>query len=295
MDRGRPDELRFGARRVDAGSGAAPRGTHGQGGVPIERRREPLPTRVQDTPPLPSAYDEALERGLGMLRLEPTAAARTIIDGHVRLLLAWTSAINLTAIRAPGSVAVMHVVDSLTAHTLIAAIRPRRLLDLGSGGGFPGIPLAATLIDGEPAPEVTLLEPIGKKARFLSAVVDATGLAGRVTVDGRRAEDLARAQIGGWDIVTARAVAPTAELVELAFPLLAPGGALVAWKRGDLKVELTAARRAIDALGGGGSEVVGVGIDGLDDHCLVVATRAQASRVPDGFPRDPGQRKRRPW
>src|SRR6185436_19255280 len=139
MDRGRPDDHRFGARRVDAGSGAAPRGTHGQGGVPLERRREPLPTRVQDTPPLPSTYHKALDDGLASLGLDLTPDARGVVDGHARLLLAWTAAINLTAIREPRAVALGHVVDSLTSVPVITARRPRRLLDLGSGGGYPGI------------------------------------------------------------------------------------------------------------------------------------------------------------
>ena len=83
------------------------------------------------------------------------------------------------------------------------------------------------------------------------------------------------------------------ELVELAFPLLEPGGCLVAWKRGDLDAELAAAERAIDALGGGSIEVRPVAVDGLDGHRLIVAT--SRGRVPPGYPRDPGARKRRPW
>ena len=259
----------------------------------MDRRREPLPTRVQDIPTLPTEYGDALAEGLADLgvRLEP--AARVAIDGHVRLLLAWTTAINLTAIRAPAAVARGHVIDSLSALPVIAGRAPRRLLDIGSGGGYPGVPLAAVLRDAE----VTLLEPVGKKARFLSTVASATGLDDRVTVDTRRAENVARdgAARGGWDLATARAVASTADLVELAFPLLSPSGLLVAWKRGDIGAELEAARRAIDALGGGTLDVVDVDVRGLDGHRLVVATRSAVATVPDVYPRDPAQRRRRPW
>jgi 16S rRNA G527 N7-methylase RsmG len=90
-------------------------------------------------------------------------------------------------------------------------------------------------------------------------------------------------------------VASTADLVELAFPLLAPSGTLVAWKRGDIGAELEAARRAIDALGGGALDVVDIAVRGLDGHRLVVATRPADATVPDTYPRDPGQRRRRPW
>ena len=80
----------------------------------MDRLREPLPTRVEDTPELPAGYDAALQAGLDALALTLSATARSAIDGHVRLLLAWTEAINLTGIREPAAVATAHVVDSLS-------------------------------------------------------------------------------------------------------------------------------------------------------------------------------------
>jgi 16S rRNA (guanine527-N7)-methyltransferase len=257
----------------------------------VDRGREPLPTRVEDTPPLPPDYHDALDAGLTSLSLDLPAAARAAVDGHIRLLLAWTTAINLTAIRDPATAATAHVVDSLSAVRVLREMGAERLLDLGSGGGLPGIPLASVL----PANDALLVEPIGKKAAFLTAAADAVGLRGTVRVANVRAEDLARdpRRRGTWPAVTARAVASLADLVELAFPLLADGGRLVAWKRGDLDAERTAALRAIRALGGGDLEVVEVGAPGLDGHVLVVVTRR--GRVPDAYPRDPAARKRRPW
>ena len=261
----------------------------------MEPQREPLPTRVQDTPTLPSAYERTLDRGLRDLGLaedlDREPAVRAAIDGHVRLLLAWTPHINLTAIRDPAAVATGHVLDSLTALPWLRAGRPGPVLDLGSGGGFPGLPLAAAL----PGTAFSLAEPIAKKAAFLRAVVTATGLAGRVEVLNARAEGLAAdpARRGTWAVVTARAVASTAELVELAFPLLAASGSLVAWKRGDLEAELITAQRAVDGLGGGSVAVLDVGGSGRRDHRLVVVTRA--GQVPLGYPRDPAARRRQPW
>lgn len=259
----------------------------------MDRRREPLPTRVQDTPELPAEYDVVLRRGLDDLSLSLPAPARAAIDGHVRLLLAWTQAINLTAIRDPADVALLHVVDSLTALSWLRSRGVQRVLDLGSGGGFPGVPLAAAA----PTIEVTLVESIQKKARFLEAVTAATGLAGRVQVVAARAEDLARdpTRRGHWDAVTARAVGSTAELLELAFPLLAPAGALLAWKRGDAGGELAAAHHAVEMLGGGSIDVLEVDVRGLDGHRLVVATRPPSGSVPGVFPRDAATRRRLPW
>jgi 16S rRNA (guanine527-N7)-methyltransferase len=252
--------------------------------------REPLPTRVTDTPVLPDAYHAALAAGLAQLRIDLEPAARTAIDGHVRLLLAWTQAINLTAIRDPRAVAIGHVLDSLSALPTLRALGASRFLDLGSGGGIPGIPLAAAL----PSHDAILVEPIAKKARFLQTALAATGLDGRVDVIASRAEGLAAdpRHRGLWPAITARAVARLDELVELGFPLLARGGSLVAWKRGDLKQELGAADRAVAALGGGEIRVLAVDIAGLREHRLVVATRT--GRVPDRFPRDPATRRRRP-
>ena len=106
----------------------------------------------------------------------------------------------------------------------------RRFLDLGSGGGYPGLPLALAL----PAERALLVDSIAKKAAFLEVAVAAAGVAGRVEIAAARAESLAadRRHRERWPAVTVRAVASLAELVELAFPLLAPGGVLVAWKRG---------------------------------------------------------------
>jgi 16S rRNA (guanine527-N7)-methyltransferase len=257
----------------------------------VDRKREPLPTHVWDTPTLPPAYEDALRRGLEALDLDLDDAGRTVIDGHVRLLLAWTDAINLTAIREPAHVALGHVIDSLSAVSWLREQRVDRLLDLGSGGGFPGVPIAAAI----PSIRVVLLEPIAKKARFLATSADATGLAPRVQVVTARAETVARDrhQRGRWPAVSARAVGSLADLVELAFSLLAVNGALVAWKRGDIDLELEAARRAIDGLGGGSLDVHEVPIDGLVGHRLVVVTRT--GRVPDAFPREPAVRRRRPW
>jgi 16S rRNA (guanine527-N7)-methyltransferase len=257
----------------------------------VDRPRELLPTRVEITQPLPLAYDDALATGLTALGLTVPGEARAAIDGHARLLLAWTAAINLTAIREPAAVAVAHVIDSLSAVPLLRARGVDRFIDLGSGGGYPGLPIAALL----PAARALLLEPIRKKTAFLSTAVAAVGLQDTVEAAPVRAEALAadRRHRGRWPAVTARAVAGLGELIELAFPLLAPGGVLVAWKRGDLETEWAGGERALAALGGGTLERLPVTVPGLEGHHLIVATARGAA--PAGYPREPGVRRRRPW
>ncbi len=259
----------------------------------MTRLRDPLPTDVSDLPALPTGYDDVLDAGLVALGLTLDAEARSAIADHVRLLLAWTAAINLTAIRDPVAAAREHVLDSLTAVRLLRARNAPDLLDLGSGGGFPGVPLAIAL----PRARTVLVESVGKKATFLATVVDALGLRPRVAVAATRAETLAadphhRAR---WSTVLVRAVGPLAELAELGLPLLAPGGVIVAWKRrGDdgqaLGAEIAAAGPLIAALGGGPPWIEPVAVPGLLDHVLVVIEKV--GPTPPAYPRDPATRRR---
>jgi 16S rRNA (guanine527-N7)-methyltransferase len=164
------------------------------------------------------------------------------------------------------------------------------VLDLGSGGGFPGIPLAVVLS----AHRVLLVDSVGKKARFLATAIAALGLAPGVAAAAARAEELGadRRQRGTWPAVVVRAVTNLAELAELALPLLTLGGLLLAWKRRPLDDELSRARPAIAILGGGEPALTPVAVDGLSDHVLVAIEKRRPT--PAGFPRDPATRRRRP-
>jgi 16S rRNA (guanine527-N7)-methyltransferase len=255
----------------------------------LDRPRDPLPTRVQGLPDLPPEFGAALDEGLAGIGLELAPPARTGIYDHVRLLLAWNRSINLTAIREPVEIARRHIVDSLSAVPELRRLGIRSFVDIGSGGGFPGLPLAAAL----PADRALLVESIGKKASFLEAASMAVGLADRVAVAPGRAEDLAADpdHRERWPAVVARAVGPLADLVELAFPLLAPGGSLVAWK-GDLaEDELAAGQRAVEGLGGGRLAIVVAAQP--EGHRLVVATKR--GRTAATYPRSPTARRNRPW
>jgi len=256
----------------------------------VNPRRSPLPTDVGSISPLPPEFAERLSAGLRALAIELPQAAQARLADHVRLLLAWNAAINLTAIRDPVAAATAHVIDSLAALPILRAEGVREFVDIGSGGGFPGIPLAVAL----PADRAVLVESIAKKARFLETAVAGLGLAGRVTVSATRAENLARDDVTRrrpWQAVVVRAVAPLPELVELALPLLRVDGLLIAWKSLPLDDELAAGQEALAALGGGMATVNDVEVVGLESHVLVVARKLR--RTPSGYPRDPRVRKAR--
>ena len=277
-------------RTNDAGSGSRAGLVHATQEGALDRPRGPLPTRVQDLEPLPSAFHEVLDAGLSALGLRLADEARAAIETHARLLLAWTASINLTAIRDPVDVARLHVVDSLTAVPILREMRADALLDLGSGGGYPGLPLAAAL----GLERVLLVDAVHKKIRFLETVIEATGLGRRIHAEAARAELLARdaRDREAWPVVTARAVSSLADLVEVALPLVAPGGMLVAWKRTPLDEEVRGAASALAALGAGAPRIVDPGVPGLEAHRLVVIPRR--GRLDARFPRDPAERRRRP-
>jgi len=284
---------------------------HAGGGLPAAgsagwspgRRRAPLPTRVDGLPQLPPSFDHALADGLAELRASGAAVnlsvvAREAISLQVRLLIAWNDAINLTSIADPDRIATLHVIDSLTGLPLLAAQAarqggPLRILDIGSGAGYPGLVLAAAVSEAQ----VTLVESVAKKARFLEAAAAATGLADRVTVVADRIEALApRVRSGAtppFDVVTARAVGSLANLVELAFPVLRVGGELIAWKRGDVAAEVAAAELAVTSLGGGTIDVYEPRVPALPGHVLVVCRKAGATSA--AYPRDPARRRSHPW
>ncbi len=258
----------------------------------MDRLREPLPSRVLGLPELPAAGLAVLDEGLAALGLADLAGpARSAVVDHLRLLLAWNAAINLTAIRDPTVAVRRHVLDSLTAVPVLRERGIDALVDLGSGGGFPGLPLAAVL----PARRALLVESVAKKARFLDVAVEAIGATGRIEAFAGRAEELAadRRHRERWPAVVARAVGGLGELAELSLPLLAPDGILIAWKRGDVASELAAAERAVAILGGDPPTVIEVdpGL-GLEGHVLVVVTKT--GRTPPRYPRDPAERKHRP-
>ena len=225
--------------------------------------------------------------GLGDL---PSSAVAALAD-HLRLLLAWNDAVNLTSVRDPRSAVAAHVLDALSALPLLRHRGVRALLELGSGGGYPGLPLAIAL----PAQRALLVDSIGKKARFLATAVLGLGLADRVDVAAERAETLAAdpRHRGRWPAVTARAVAPLADLIELAFPLLRPGGVLVAWKRSEIGPERDRAIPALAALGGGTLEIIEAAPPAPAGHILVVCRKA--GRTAPAWPRSPAERIRHPW
>jgi 16S rRNA (guanine527-N7)-methyltransferase len=150
----------------------------------------------------------------------------------------------------------------------IAGLVPRgaRVVDVGSGAGLPGIPLALA----RPDLTVTLLEPLARRYRFLDECVTTLGLTNVRAVRGRAEEGHVRREVGNADIVTARAVAPLDRLAGWCLPLLRPGGQLLALKGSTAGDELAAGREALDKLGASDAVVTQSGPVGSPTTVVVV-------------------------
>ncbi len=225
-----------------------------------------------------------------------TALDATQIDRFERygaLLREWNERMNLTAITEPEEIVTKHFLDSLTLLLARPLAPSARVVDVGSGAGFPGVPLAIA----RPDARVTLVESVAKKVRFLEELTRALGLA-NVTVVHARGEELAHepSRRERYDIAVARALPGLAANLELLLPFCRVGGQAVAYK-GGIDAELAAAQRAADALGGQLAEIVttvslGLG-EPLPGRSLVFV--AKRHRTPSRYPRGPAEAKRRPW
>ena len=216
---------------------------------------------------------------------------------YYRELVAWNEKFNLTAITDYDQVQVKHFLDSLTClladedFTRTICQQPgTRVIDVGAGAGFPGLPLKIVC----PGLQLTLLEATGKKVGFLERIVGRLGLAGVEVIKGR-AEELGRdaAHRERYDLALARAVAALPVLVEYTLPFCRLGGLFVAQKGGEGDAEAKAAERAIVTLGGALRRIVHLELPHLAERRSLVVIEKTAP-TPEKYPRRPGTPSKRP-
>lgn len=173
----------------------------------------------------------------------------------------------------------------LNCAVLAELVEPEaRVLDIGSGAGLPGIPLALA----RPDLEIVLLEPLARRVGWLRGTLDELGLAAVVVVRGRAEDSGIRRTWSGADVVTARAVAPLARLAGWALPLVRPGGRMLAIKGASAVEEVSRARAAVHGFGGSTPRVVQCGGTHVDPPTTVVEVERMATRAHPGGARRTG-------
>ena len=237
-----------------------------------------------------TAFEEILAARAAEAGIPLTAEQIGQFSVYHEMLLDWNTLMNLTALTAPEDVAVKHIIDSLTAYDAALFDGARTLIDVGTGAGLPGIPLAVYA----PQLTVTLLDSLNKRVRFLTEVTAAMGLQ-NVRCIHARAEEAARTaeHRAAYDIVVSRAVARLPVLLEYTLPFVRVGGTLLALKGRAYAEEQKEARRAAGVLGGGRITARPVHLPGLDD-VRAILTVTKERQTPAAYPRGGGAPARRP-
>ncbi len=231
---------------------------------------------------------ERLKQGLEQMGLPAGDTTLAQFDTYAELLVSYNEKINLTSITEPQEIAEKHFLDSVVPQNLIP--EGSRVIDVGTGAGFPGLPLRIV----RPDIELMLLDSLEKRIHFLQEAVSAMHLEG-VTFLHARAEDAARepAWREKFDVAAARAVAQLRVLCEYCLPFVRVGGYFLAWKGPGAEEEAAACKRALQTLGGELLEIRPLVIPGTDlDHKIVVIKKVR--QTPPGYPRKAGKPTKSP-
>ena len=228
-----------------------------------------------------AAFEEILTARAAAAGLALTAEQIAQFAVYNEMLLDWNTRMNLTALTAPADVAVKHIIDSLTAYDAPLFDAAQTLIDVGTGAGLPGIPLAVYA----PHIEVTLMDALAKRVRFLTEVTRAMGLTHTRCIHAR-AEEAARQKEhrAHYDIAVSRAVARMPVLLEYTLPFVRVGGSVLALKGRAYAEEAEEGKHAAQILGGGAIAARPVQLPGLDDVRAILSV-VKERPTPKTYPR----------
>jgi len=220
------------------------------------------------------------------LNIEEVEEKTQQLEHYMEGVLAWNEKVNLTAITDREEFVQKHFIDSLLCAETLGFTEASSICDVGTGGGFPGVPLAVCY----PEKEFVLMDSLGKRVRIVQQLCDDLRISNVTAVHGR-AEDLARQEAyrDGFDLCVSRAVANMRVLCEYCMPFVRAGGYFIAYKGSDCESEINDAANAIKTLGGDLQEISP--LPHLD-HSLVVVKKAKAT--PAAYPRKAGVPSRKP-
>lgn len=211
-------------------------------------------------------------------------------NSYYELLIEWNKVMNLTAITEPQEVAVKHIIDSIAAYDEKLFVKGTSVIDVGTGAGFPGLPLKIFF----PAIKLTLMDSLNKRVKFLQTVVDELGLT-EVACVHARAEEGARnkAYREQFDIAVSRAVARLPVLCEYCLPFVKRGGYFLALKGREYQDEIKEAAKAIKVMGGSKVTERLVKLPALDDVRAIITIKKDMP-TPKAYPRKAGTPAKKP-
>ena len=235
-----------------------------------------------------SYYSEQLNINLSDNQLQQ-------FDTYMNMVIEKNKVMNLTAITDPEEFALKHFADSLSLIPAVPELSyiskdPVSMIDVGTGAGFPSVPLKIAY----PNIKLTLLDSLNKRISFLNSVIDSIGLENVTTVHARAEEGARKKELRDtFDVVVSRAVANLSTLTEYCLPYAKVGGLFISYKSGNIEEELMCAERAIKLLGGRLENVVHFQLAGTDNSRSFVLIRKEKP-TPKAYPRKPGTAKREP-
>lgn len=231
-----------------------------------------------------------LRDSLEKIGYTPSDAQCEQLNSFHKLLCEWNEFMNLTGITEYNEVVIKHFVDSLAVNCVYSFKNTDKVVDIGTGAGFPGLPLKIMY----PDVQFTLLDSLNKRIKFLDEVINTDGLNKIETLHGR-AEDYAKNKEyrEQYDVCVSRAVANLATLSEYCLPYVKVGGVFIAYKAGQIDEELKASERAVKLLGGEIVDVHKLTLPDTDiDRTFVVIKKTAATSKK--YPRKAGLPSKEP-